>query len=73
MYRISDEKIISTDTEHGITTVDATLIVSSTSALPAFNAIPGRRLVPGSVALIPSEGAFYMLDTDNTWKWGSDD
>ena len=73
MYRISDEKIISTNSSTGITTVEATIIASSKSAIPAYNAIPGRLLVPGSAALVPSEPGFYMLDTDNTWKWGSDE
>ena len=72
-YRIMSEKIIATNPSTGVSTVEATLVVSGASALPAYNAIPGRVLAPGSAALIPSEGAFYMLDTDNTWKWGSDE
>ena len=72
-YYISDEKIISTNTATGITTVDATIIASSKAAIPAYDAIPGRLLVPGSAALVPEEPGFYMLATDNTWKWGSDE
>ena len=72
MYRISQEKIISLDNANGVTTVEAAIIVSSSEALPAYNEIPGRILVPGSAAIVPSEATFFMLDFDNTWKEWSD-
>ena len=71
MYRISQEKTISLDNANGVATVDAAIIVSSSNDLPAYNGIPGRILVPGSAAIVPSEGKLYMMDFDNTWKeWG---
>ena len=68
-YRISEEKVVSYDRND--VSVEAVIIASSTAALPAYNEVPGRILLPGSAAIIPSEGAIYILDTDSEWKWGA--
>ena len=44
-YRINQEKLVSLDSSEGVSTVEAVLIVSSSSVLPAYNSIPGRVLV----------------------------
>ena len=73
MIRIKEETVISTNSTNGVATVDAVIIVSSSEDLPEYNGIPGRILVPGSAAVVPSEGVFYMMDFDNTWKeWGAE-
>lgn len=72
MYRISQERLVSLDSGNGVASTEAVLIVSSSEELPAYDEIPGRVLVPGSAAVIPSEAVFYMMDFDNTWKEWSD-
>lgn len=66
-YSIYKEEFLNLDV-NGKAVVRAELLIASAEALPAYNAIPGRILAEGSVAVLPSTGAVYMLDFDNTWK-----
>lgn len=73
MISIYEEKIISTDGS-GTARVADTLIVSASADLPAADGLSGRILVPGSIAVVPSESKIFVLDTDDEWKeWGADD
>jgi hypothetical protein len=68
MYRISNERLVS---RSGSTlTVEAELIVDASTNIPAYDAITDRILVPGSIAIIPDESSYYMLNFSNQWvKW----
>ena len=66
-YDIYKEQFLHLD-GNGKAVVRVELLAASAEALPAYNAIPGRILAEGSVAVLPSTGAVYMLDFDNTWK-----
>lgn len=73
MYRISEEKIISLDSTAGTCSVEATLFASSAEDIPAYDDIPGRILVPGSIAIVPGSSALFVLDFDNSWaEWGAE-
>lgn len=72
MISIYEEKIISTDGS-GTARVADTLIVSASADLPAADGLSGRILVPGSIAVVPSESKIFVLDTDFGWKeWGAE-
>ena len=73
MYRILSEKNTTANTATGTTQSEAELIVSSSEDIPDYNEIPGRVLLPGSAALVPSESKIFVLDLDNEWKeWGGE-
>lgn len=68
MYRISKEYYVGTDS--GNTLVELELICDTASNLPAYNSIANKIIVPGSIALIPNESSYYMLNFNNIWvKW----
>lgn len=72
MISIYEEKVISTDGT-GTARVADTLIVSASADLPAADGLSGRILVPGSIAVVPSESKIFVLDTDDEWKeWGAE-
>lgn len=72
-YRVSEEKMVFIDRE-GIPNIEAVIFASSSEDLPAYNAVSNRVLVPGSLAIIPSESKVYALDLDNDWKeWGAEE
>lgn len=66
MYRIKNEKIKSI--KDGVAYVEAEIWASDAESIPAADGIDGRRLVPGSIASIPSESSIYVLDFDAEWK-----
>lgn len=66
MYRIKKEKIESI--KDGVAYVEVELWVSDAESIPAADGIDGRQLVPGSIAIIPSESSIYVLDFDSKWK-----
>ena len=71
-YRVSEEKMVFIDRE-GIPNIEAVIFASSSEDLPAYDAVSNRVLVPGSLAIIPSESKLYALDLDNAWKeWGAE-
>jgi len=72
MVRIKNEKVI-TISSSGIASVDAELWASSSEDLPVYDSIAGRELVPGSIAVVPSESKIFVLDFDHEWKeWGAE-
>lgn len=72
-YRISEQKFIKLD-EDSNSNIEATLFVSSTENLPDYNDIPNTVLVPGSIAIVPSESKVYVLDLDNEWEeWNAEE
>lgn len=72
-YRISEEKMVSLGA-NGTPNVEVVIFASSSEDLPAYDAVSGRILVPGSLAIIPSESKVYALDLDNVWKeWGAEE
>lgn len=69
-YTIDSETIISVN--EGKVSVRAELWAASVEDLPDYNSIKDRILVPGSIALIPSESKIYVLDFSNSWtEWSS--
>ncbi|MBR4554284.1 MAG: hypothetical protein IKO27_01680 [Ruminococcus sp.] len=65
-YSVNKETILAAG--DGVLYVRSELWVSAEEALPAYDAIEGRVLTPGSLAVIPSLSRIYVLDFDNTWK-----
>ena len=69
-YSIYKEELL--NISDGTARVRAELIASSSEKVPYFTDPGGRMLSAGSVALVPSEGRVYILDTDLLWTdWGS--
>jgi hypothetical protein len=69
-YSIFSEKLVSLSA--GTLSVVAELVASSSETVPYYSAISDRLLLPGSVAIVPSESAIYILDTDLLWtEWGT--
>lgn len=69
-YSIDEQKMVSTDS-NGISLVRVVIYAKTSADIPAYNAFVAtekKQLAPGSVAVLPSTGAAYMLDFDNTWK-----
>ena len=70
-YSIDNEKIISMN--NNMVTVRAELWAASAQDIPDYDGIEGRILVPGSIAIVPTEGKFYVLGFTNLWsEWGSE-
>ena len=67
-YTIDNERLLSLDKATGKAKVRADIWAASSEVLPAYDAIEGRILVPGSLAAVPSESKTYILDLDNQWK-----
>lgn len=68
-YSIDEQKVVTTVS--GIDYVRVVIYVKTANDIPAYNAFvlaEKKQLAPGSVAVLPSTGAVYMLDFDNTWK-----
>ncbi|MCR5123048.1 MAG: hypothetical protein K6B74_11580 [Ruminococcus sp.] len=69
-YSIFSEKLVSLS--DGTVSVVAELVASSSETIPYYSNISGRLLAPGSAAIVPSESAIYILDTDLLWtNWDS--
>ena len=64
-YSIFNEKIAGVS--DGTFSVVAELVAASSEDIPCYNGADGRLLAPGSVAIVPSESAIYILDTDLLW------
>ena len=72
-YIISEQKFIKLDSD-SVSHIEAVLFASSTETLPDYDDIPSTLLVPGSIALVPSESKVYVLDLDNEWKeWNAEE
>lgn len=70
-YSIDKETVVSIDS--GIVSVRAELWAESASDIPAYDAVEGRILLPGSIAIVPAEGKFYVLSFANVWaEWGTE-
>ena len=70
-YSIDNETIVSV--ENGAVKVRAELWAASADDIPAYNSIVGKVLVPGSIAVVPTEGKFYVLGFSNLWaEWGAE-
>ena len=67
-YTIDNERLLSLDKATGKAKVRADIWAASSEVLPAYDAIEGRILVTGSLAVVPGEGKTYILDLDNEWK-----
>ena len=61
-YSIFNEKLAGVS--DGTFSVVAELVASSSETIPYYDTVEGRILAPGSVAIVPSETAIYILDTD---------
>ena len=71
-YSIFNERI--SGVSDGTFSVVAELVASSSEAIPYYDTVEGRVLAPGSVAIVPSERAIYILDTDLLWTdWDTGD
>ncbi|MBR6101074.1 MAG: hypothetical protein IKP95_01465 [Ruminococcus sp.] len=71
-YSIYKEELITVS--EGTPNVKAELIAASSEDVPYYTAVEGRVLTVGSVAIVPSEGKIYLLDTDLLWTdWSSGD
>lgn len=71
-YTIDNEAIVSIS--DGKVNVKAELWAASAKDIPAYNGINGKVLMPGSIALVPSESKIYVLDFSNKWcEWGSEE
>lgn len=69
-YSIDEKKNVGTDETTGKRIVRVEMWAASTASVPAYNALDVI-FAPGSIAMIPDEGKFLILDFDNTWKeWG---
>lgn len=69
-YSIINERL--SGVSDGIFSVVVDLVASSSETIPFYNEVADRVLVPGSVAIVPSESAIYILDTDLLWTdWGT--
>lgn len=51
----------------GTCSVVAELVATASENIPYYSDIEGKLLVPGSVAIVPSESAIYILDADLLW------
>jgi hypothetical protein len=72
-YIISEQKFIKIDSD-SVTHIEAVLFVASSETIPDYDDIPNTLLVPGSIAIVPSETKIYVLDLDNEWKeWGAEE
>ena len=72
-YIISEQKFIKLDGDSN-SHIEATLFVSSSENLPDYDDIPNTVLVPGSIAIVPSESKVYVLDLDNEWEeWNAEE
>ena len=68
MYRIVKEYYAGTDS--GNTLVEVEIVCDTVANLPAYNSIANKIIVPGSIAIIPDDSDYYMLNFSNTWvKW----
>lgn len=68
MYRIYKECYVGTDS--GNTLVEVEMVCDAAANLPAYDSIANKIIVPGSIAIIPDESGYYMLNFSNTWvKW----
>lgn len=71
-YSIFNEKLAGVS--DGTFSVVAELVASSSETIPYYDTVEGRILAPGSVAIVPSERAIYILDTDLLWtNWDTGD
>lgn len=71
-YVISEQKFIKLDSD-SVTHIEAVLFVASSETIPDYDDIPNTLLVPGSIAIVPSETKIYVLDLDNQWvEWGAE-
>lgn len=71
-YTISEQKFIKIDS-NSVTHIEAVLFVASSETIPDYDDIPNTLLVPGSIAIVPSETKIYVLDLDNQWvEWGAE-
>ncbi len=68
MFRILTEKIISKNDSSGLAESEADMVVSSSGDLPGYDEVAGRILVPGSIAVVPTESKLFVLGLDNEWK-----
>lgn len=70
MYNIRSEEFIEFNKMNGveISVVRAEIDCDTASDIPAYNAVPGRKLTIGSIAWDISTGDFYGLQSDGTWK-----
>lgn len=69
-YTIFEQQFVTTDS-NGIAIVRCNIFAKTAADIPAYNAFVAtekKQIAPGSVAILPSTGAVYMLDFDNTWK-----
>ena len=71
-YSIFNEKLAGVS--DSTFSVVAELVASSSETIPYYDTVEGRILAPGSVAIVPSERAIYILDTDLLWtNWDTGD
>ncbi len=56
-----------TSLSDGSVSVLAELIASSSETIPYYSDVSDRLLAPGSIAIVPSESAIYILDVDLLW------
>ena len=71
-YSINSEKLCRLD-ETGKAIVRAELWAESAEDLPAYNAVSGRILAEGTVAVVLDESKLYVLGFDHEWKeWGAE-
>lgn len=69
-YSIDNETIISMDSN--AVKVRAELWAASAADIPDRDGIEGRVLAPGSIAVVPTEGKFYVLGFTGLWaEWGT--
>lgn len=69
-YSIDEQKVVITNVD-GIEVVRCVIYAASAVDIPSYDdfvATEKKQLAPGSVAVIPSTSAVYMLDFDNEWK-----
>ena len=66
-YSVNKETLLKL-IDDGKALVRVELWASSSEDVPAYDAIPGKVLAEGSVAVIVSESKFVILDFDHTWK-----
>ena len=69
MYNIRSEEFIEFDKMNGveISVVRAEIDCDTAADIPAYNAVPGKKLAIGSIAWDISTGDFYGLDSSGEW------